>query len=138
MVRCLPVTHLRAAHSLCMPRHQLRIAAHMRKISICCRYVKAAASVLLVLSIITAAANVWCLGPINQQYIPQAVRQAEIALERKVRLTGMMAPMLAVPQQSAVSLQSLSKDRLCDEAGCNFCLVSLHAALPLLETALRL
>ena len=26
----------------------------------------------------------WCLGPINQRYIPQAVIQAEIALERKV------------------------------------------------------
>ena len=48
-----------------------------------CRYVRAAASVLLVLGIITAAANVWCLGPINQQYIPKAVRQAEVVLERK-------------------------------------------------------
>lgn len=53
-----------------------------------CRYVKAAASVLLMLGIITAAANVWCLGPINQQYIPKAVRQAEVALERKVSLRG--------------------------------------------------
>jgi len=40
------------------------------------------------LGIITAAANVWCLGPINQQYIPKAVRQAEVALERKVSLRG--------------------------------------------------
>ena len=45
---------------------------------------KAAASILLVLGLITAAANVWCLGPINQRYIPQAVIQAEVALERKV------------------------------------------------------
>ena len=36
------------------------------------------------LGLITAAANVWCLGPINQRYIPQAVIQAEVALERKV------------------------------------------------------
>lgn len=36
------------------------------------------------LGVITAAANVWCLGPINQRYIPQAVRQAEIVLERTV------------------------------------------------------
>lgn len=103
--------------------HQLRIAGHVRKISICCRYVKAAASILLVLGIITAAANVWCLGPINQQYIPQAVRQAEIALERKVRLTGIMVPMLAVPQILAVIFQSLSGARLWNEAGCKFSLV---------------
>ena len=55
----------------------------MLTLSLCCRYVKAVASVLLVLGIITGAANVWCLGPINQQYIPKAVRQAEVALERK-------------------------------------------------------
>ena len=73
------------------------------------------------LGIITAAANVWCLGPINQQYIPQAVRQAEIVLERKVSLTGIMLPMLAVPQSSAFSFQSLSGDRLWDEAGRNLC-----------------
>ena len=48
-----------------------------------CRYVKAVASVLLVLGILTGAANVWCLGPINQQYIPKVVRQAEVVLERK-------------------------------------------------------
>lgn len=48
-----------------------------------CRYVKAFASVLLVLGIITGAANMWCLGPINQQYIPKAVRQAEVVLQRK-------------------------------------------------------
>jgi hypothetical protein len=80
-----------------------------------CRYVKAAASVLLVLGIITAAANVWCLGPINKQYIPQAVRHAEIVLERKVRLGGMTLPMLAVAQSSALSSTYLSGQHL----GCN-------------------
>ena len=90
------------------------------------------------LGIITAAANVWCLGPINQQYIPQAVRQAEIVFERKVSLIGIMLPMLAVPPLSAFSFQSLSVDRLWDEAGRNFCLVKSYAAVPLLKTALRL
>ena len=61
-----------------------------------CRYVKAAASVLLVLGIITGAANVWCLGPINQQYIPKAVRQAEVVLERKASPSLPFPPRLTV------------------------------------------
>ncbi len=49
-----------------------------------CRYVKAAATALLILALVTAAANVWCVGSINRRYIPQACAQAETVLERKV------------------------------------------------------
>ncbi|CAL8466123.1 g5659 [Coccomyxa elongata] len=49
-------------------------------------YVKAAATALLILALVTAAANVWCVGSINRRYIPQACAQAEAVLERKVGL----------------------------------------------------
>ncbi len=45
---------------------------------------KAAATVLLMLALVTAAANVWVVGSLNRRYIPQACAQAEILLERKV------------------------------------------------------
>lgn len=48
------------------------------------RYVKAAATVLLMLALVTAAANVWVVGSLNRRYIPQACAQAEVLLERKV------------------------------------------------------
>ena len=51
-----------------------------------CRYVKAAATVLLMLALVTAAANVWVVGSLNRRYIPQACAQAEVLLERKVSL----------------------------------------------------
>lgn len=54
------------------------------------RYVKAAATLLLLLGLLTAAANVWCVGSLNRKYIPQACAQAEVLLERKVCLPSEM------------------------------------------------
>jgi hypothetical protein len=76
--------------SLCSPKWYPIGASLSRCAAACsaellrCRYVRAVASVLLLLGLLTAAANVWCVGSLNRRYLPQACAQAEAMLERKV------------------------------------------------------
>ena len=46
---------------------------------------RAAAGLLLLLGLATAATNLWVVGALNRRVLPQAAAQAAAALERKVR-----------------------------------------------------